>query len=375
MAARSLRILLLGDASNFHSTLATALRSMGHRVTVASDGTGWMDTPRDIDLNRGNGKLGGLALWLRMRYRLPRRLSGYDIVSIAGTHFAALRPQRLSMLFDMIRASNAKVFMTALATDSNYIDECFRPDSPLSYSEWQVDGRPTPHSTANMHIARDWQSAPLRDYCNHLTSNVDGVVTALYEYHLSYSRILPPQRLAYGGIPIDTSRFSYIPTMSVPSKVNLFLGYPSARALEKGADRLLHAARRVAADYPDRCNLDVVSNVPFDEFTRRLASAHVVIDQLYSYTPATTALMAMAMGKTVLSGAEPQFYDFIGEKQLHPVINVTPRDDRLIYEAIKETVLNPSLLARRGAEGREFVMRHNDSRVVARRYLDFWQRF
>ena len=38
----------MGDASNLHRCLADALREMGHSVTVASDGTKWMDTKRDI---------------------------------------------------------------------------------------------------------------------------------------------------------------------------------------------------------------------------------------------------------------------------------------------------------------------------------------
>ena len=47
-----MRILLLGDASNCHRTLATGLRQLGQEVVVASDGTMWMDTERDIDLLR-----------------------------------------------------------------------------------------------------------------------------------------------------------------------------------------------------------------------------------------------------------------------------------------------------------------------------------
>ena len=53
-----MKILFLGDASNLHSTLATALRAMGHHVVLMSDGSRWMDTSRDIDLTRGSG-LGG----------------------------------------------------------------------------------------------------------------------------------------------------------------------------------------------------------------------------------------------------------------------------------------------------------------------------
>ena len=47
-----MKILLLGDYSNYHRALSLALRKLGHDVTVASDGSRWMDTGRDIDLSR-----------------------------------------------------------------------------------------------------------------------------------------------------------------------------------------------------------------------------------------------------------------------------------------------------------------------------------
>lgn len=47
-----MKILLLGEASNLHWTLAEGLRTLGHDVTVVSNGSGFMDNRRDIDLRR-----------------------------------------------------------------------------------------------------------------------------------------------------------------------------------------------------------------------------------------------------------------------------------------------------------------------------------
>ena len=57
-----MKILLLGEYSNVHNTLVQGLRHLGHQVTVASNGDFWKDYPRDIDLARRPGKLGGLKL-------------------------------------------------------------------------------------------------------------------------------------------------------------------------------------------------------------------------------------------------------------------------------------------------------------------------
>lgn len=375
--SRPLKILLLGDTSNFQQTLAGGLRSYGHDVTVASDGTGWMQTGRDIDLSRSDSKLSGAALWYRMRYgSLAPRLKGYDIVSLSGTHFARLQPARLQSIFDMVRHGNSRVFMTALATDTNHITECLDRESPIAYNEWRVGDAPTLYAAEKAPIARAWLSDPLRSYCRHLMTHVDGIVTALYEYHIAATRHsgLPADKIAYGGIPVNIDDIPFTPYTPAPDgKVRLFLGYPSARMHEKGAERLLAAARQLVADHPDLCTLDVASDIPLAEFRQRLAAAHVVIDQLYSYTPATTALMAMAMGKTVMSGGEEDYYRFINEPTLRPIVNMTP-DDRDIYQTMFHIVSNPQRLAELSRQGRQLVERHNSATVVARRYIDFWSK-
>ena len=56
-----MKILLFGEYSNVHWTLAEGLRTLGHEVTVVSNGDFWKDYPRDIDLTRKPTRLGGLA--------------------------------------------------------------------------------------------------------------------------------------------------------------------------------------------------------------------------------------------------------------------------------------------------------------------------
>lgn len=126
------------------------------------------------------------------------------------------------------------------------------------------------------------------------------------------------------------------------------------------------------AENPDRATLDIVEDLPYAEYVKRMRSADVVIDQLYSYSPATNALLAMAAGQAVASGGEEAYYNFIGEDKLRPIINVMP-DREQIHAALTEAVLNPAGVRARGAEGREFVARHNAVEVVSDRSLRFWE--
>lgn len=59
-----MKILLLGEYSNVHATLARGLRNLGHEVTVVSNGDFWKDYPRDIDVSRKSGPFSGVRLYL-----------------------------------------------------------------------------------------------------------------------------------------------------------------------------------------------------------------------------------------------------------------------------------------------------------------------
>lgn len=368
-----MRILLMGDYSNYHRSLAGALREAGHDVTVASNGSGWMDTDRDIDVSRPYpGKAGGALLWLKLN-RMASKLSGYDVVQINNPIFLNLKPHRVRAVFDRLKRNNRSIFLTAMGTDPFYVKTCTTVGGPLRYNEWMIDGSPGPLQLAQKQVMDEWLSPEMMSHCRYVYENVDGIVTALYEYHQSCLTVVGKDKVAYGGIPIDTQSLVPIRMDGVPTCVNLFLGMHRDRKVEKGTDRILVAARRVAEKYPEKCRLTIVENRPYTEYIELMRNAHVVLDQLYSYTPATNALLAMAYGITAVSGAEPEFYEFIGETDNRPIVNAIP-DDRLLYKSLENIVLHPEIIVDNAGKNREFVEKHNDARVVAARFADFWNK-
>lgn len=367
-----MKILFVGDYSNYNRALSLALRRMGHEVTVASDGSLWMNTARDLDMSRPfKNKVGGLLLWAKLNTLLRSRLEGYDIVQINSPGFAALQPCRLRPLFDRLVEKNGAVYLTAMGTDTYYIDYCL--SGALRYNEWCIGDRPSPLALAQPDELRRWQAPVLTDYTHYVYEHVKGVVSCLYEYHESCRRVVEPSRLAYAGIPIDTDSLSMAHGDEVPSRVKLFLGVHRDRMVEKGTDRMLAAARRVVERHPRACELVYVENRPYSEYIQLMRSSHVVLDQLYSYTPATNALLAMAQGLVVVSGAEPEYYDFIGEIENRPIVNAIPDDEKLEAQ-LEEIVLHPERLPEQARRSREFVVKHNRDELVARRFLDFWAR-
>ena len=364
------RILLLGDYSNMHSQLGRTLAARGHDVTVMSSGSGFQQTARDIDITRRAGKLGGALLTARLMGPLHKHMRGYDIVALQNPHFLSLKPKRLRYFFDRLCGENASVFLTAAGTDEVYVREALDPDSVLRYNEYRIGNAAAPYTVEHPERLEAWQSPEMVEFCDHVYDRVDGVVTALYEYHVAVKGRIGEGRVAYGGIPIDTKAITPA-TMNTDGPVRLFLGRHRGRYAEKGTDLLETAARRVVERHPGRVELSIIENRPYAEYINTKLGSHIVLDQIYSYTPATNALLAMARGLCTVSGGEDEFYDFIGERENRPVINALPHVD-LLTEILDESVREPSDLARRGADGRRFVEKHNAANVVADRFLAFW---
>lgn len=368
-----MKILLLGDASNFNCALAPALRRRGHTVVLASEGSGFMQTPRDIDTGRRPGKLGGLRLYLSARAgSMWRALRGFDVVAVHNPVFMQLRPERLRPILDGLCRRNGRLFLTALGTDTPYMEECLDPASRLLYNEWRLPSGPSPLALERPDIPRAWlDDGPLRRYTDYFYSRISGAVSALYEYDLALARRLPRDRYRYGGIPVDMDAVAAGHSLDPDAPVVLFLGRHRHRMTEKGTLLLESAARAVAARHPDLCRLEVVENRPYAEYVQLLQRADVVLDQVYSYTPATNALLAMAMGKVAVSGGEEDYYRFIGEPELRPVVNVQP-DPADIEARLEALVTDRADMRARMAAGRTFVERHNSADVVAGRFLDCW---
>lgn len=369
-----MKVLFVGDASNLHNCLAQELRRQGHEVTVASDGSRWMNTHRDINLVRRPGKLGTLRYVMDIQRALPL-MRDYDIVEIASPIFLRLKPHRVARVFDYLKANNRHVVLSALATDMVYYDAC-HDGHTYRYSDYMLGNEPSPYVGSGEYIAQrqdNWKEPFMREHSDHILAGIDGAVACLYEYYVAYKPVLG-DRVAYGGIPIDTQALAFRPLEQAPEKVRLFIGIQRDRHVIKGTDRLLAAMKRVHDRYPAITELEVVENLPYDEYTRRMRDSHVILDQLYSYTPGTNALIAMAQGLVAVSGAEPEYYELIGETDNKPIVNVSPLVEGDIDRQLSWLVEHRDLLPQMARASRAFVEKHNAAPVVAQRYLDFWNK-
>ena len=115
--------------------------------------------------------------------------------------------------------------------------------------------------------------------------------------------------------------------------------------------------------------LDSAEQVSNDEIRVRMQTADIVAAQcLYGY--ASTELEAMSLAKPVLSNLEnPYYYDRLRQQSFFrfcPVVSVTPET---LQMALRQLVLDPSLRAQLGAQGRQYVEQFHSLPAQAK----FWQ--
>ena len=389
-----MKILLIGEASFLHNTLKKGLVERGHRVTTMSDGNGWHDAPRDIDLRRDGrwGKLGGLRVVWQLLRHLPQ-LCGNDVVQIHNYQFVPLMYRWNTLLLRFLKLTNRRVVKGCFGDDP----QIFRRQAQgvPAYSDTYWSGQ-----LQNAELHRD----RIAEVVEHgaeaswrkTTRMADALVACLYEYWLDYNEPPYAAKLHYIPLPMECEEMvrwcdgemvkcvgndalspshpndSQLPTnltTSPPHPRTILIGLQPKRDFMKGAMKIAAFVEEVARRHPGKVQIKYVEGVPYDEYMHLLAEADVLVDQLYSYTPSMNSLAAMARGTVVIGGGEEEYYEFIGEDTLRPIINVRPDvPDEENITAIERALFTDGMLERMAQESIQFVHKYHDYRLVAKQY-------
>ena len=360
-----MRILLLGEYSNVHATLAEGLRDLGHQVTVASNGDFWKNYPRDIDLARKTTRWGGIMLLLKVLSLLPK-WRGYDVVQLINPMFLELKAERILHIYNYLRLHNKKLFLGAFGMDYYWVNECITR-KPLQYSDFNIGDELRTNNEALVE-KQDWIGTKKAELNIKIARECNGIISGLYEYWVCYKPNYPDKTTF---IPYPIVLKEEQPEYGIPQKVRIFIGINRERSAYKGTDIMLSAAKEVQSRYPDRMKLIIAESLPFAEYTKTMEGADAILDQLYAYTPSMNPLEAMSKGIICIGGGEQENYDIIGEKELRPIINVKPTKESVV-EQLEQLVLHPERVPELKRQSVEYIKRHHDHIKVAKQYINFW---
>ena len=364
-----MKILLVGEYSNVHWTLAEGLRVLGHEVTVLSDGDAWKNYQRDIDLRRRSlGKLETLSYLADVEFTISR-MRGYDVVQIINPVFLDLKAEHIMRYYRKLRKQNRKLFLGAFGIDRFWVSEGLKPDT-FRYSDFYLNGQQRDYPFLHK-MKQDWLEGAKGEINIEIANDCDGIIAGLYEYWRCYKGEYG-HKLTYIPYPINTTRTTHIKPHPEYKGIRFFIGIQKTKDAYKGTDIMLSALEKLKKKYPEQMEIVKAESVPFPEYRHLMNTSDVLLDQLYSYTPAMNGLLAMSKGLVLVGGGEEEYYELQGEKDLRPIINVQPTEEDVARQIEEQLLLKPENVKNLSEQSIAFIQHHHNHVKVARQYLDFW---
>lgn len=367
-----MKILLLGESSFVHSTLRKGFSELGHDVVFMSYGTKFKLCPQDIDLRRNMkwGKLSGIHLLFKLFINCGK-LFGNDIVQIHNFQFVPLKVWLNNILLFLLKIGNKRVVKGCYNDD--IIVFRGQAQALLKYSDTHIGTKAINEIENKARIAEHMRT----DYihcCEYANKKCDALLPCLYEYYVYYSLPEYKAKLYYMPLPMEIPNIIKSDMLKVQFPIKVLVGIQKKRDFIKGAGFIAEYVERLSKENPGMVEIRKVYDVPYDDYCKMLDEADVLVDQLYSYTPSMNSLAAMAHGAVVIGGGEEEYYNFIGEKTLRPIINVRPMDDEYNMNILRNTLLFPEKIEQMKYDGIKFIRKHHDYLLIAQKHIDLYNK-
>lgn len=356
--SNKLKILLLGESSGFYTNLKDGLIELGHDVVLASFSDGYKKI-RSNDISF-DAKLPGLLGKLENRVRplcaLPA-LSGFDVVQLINPFEFDISGFPARQFLKQVKKRNGKFFLSACGSDAFYYQKA---SERLRYHPLQEQ-----NSVDATGSFRKFTKENSFQYNTDIARLADGIIPIFYDCEVAYrdfKNMLPTIPL-----PINASKVDFH-SNSVCDRLVIFHGL--SRYGFKGTRHVEEAFKILKKRYPNAVELVIEGGLPLHEYLKIQRRANIIVDQVLSYSAGMNALYAMAHGKVVLSGAEPESLASMGISY-SPVVNITP-DAHDIVCKIERFIGDDAFVQRIGAESREFVVKHHNHVSIAKMYVEAW---
>lgn len=357
-----MRILLVGEFSAFHKYLAEGLKQLGHEVTKMATGDGWKKIPgADIELYKTTGKtkLGKILSGYYSGRKAIQNLGEYDVIQLINPRIYSTVYNKC-LLKKMFKAHKGIISIVAAGGDLAVHN---------AYEKGVFD-----------YYVYDYDKIALSAYDNNtfmgkrrckddifVIEESDIIVPTLYEYGVGYQG----NNKTTGVIPapVNLEGIKYKENIA-QDKVVIFHGVN--REAAKGTPFIREALEVIKEKYGDKVEVIIDGKIPFDQYVKLMERTNVVVDQCCTYGYGINALIAMAQGKIVLSGARKETIKAFGMKEDECALYHISPDVDTIVKQLSFVVENKEKISVLGKQSREYVEKYHDCKKVAQKYVDAW---
>ena len=355
-----MKILLFGDYSSLHLNLKEGLEKLGHNVLLVSSGDGFKRIKSDINFGHPNSVIISNILGRIKPILHLKEFSNFDVVQLMTPYFLKLKYFPTLKYYRYLKNNNKKIFMLAGGTDAYY---------------WKYGRQRLRYSPHNDILKYDVKSTDYKSFSTDKSFEfnkkvslfVNGVIPIIYDYKKCYEQ--HPNLKPLIPIPINIDKVKYIENK--PSrKIVVFHGLNRYGA--KGTKYIEKAFDILKNRYPNDLDLRIEGKLPINDYLVLMNKTNVVIDQTSSYSLGVNGVYALAQGKVVMGGAEPESLKEMGVES-SPIINILPNVDDIVKK-IENLLENRYLIPEIGYQSRIFAQNHFDYIKVAKKYIEVWNK-
>ncbi|WP_338731173.1 glycosyltransferase [Mangrovimonas cancribranchiae] len=378
-----MKILLIGEFSRLHNSLKEGLNYLGHDVIIIGSGDLFKKLPVDIDVsvkffNNSLGRflrkitfrvfgfdIADLETFLRVKKNL-HQLKGFDIVQLINEDAFNLNPGLQKLILKPIFKHNKFVFLLSCGDD--YTSTNYHLNNKDRYSVL------TPYFKDSklkkkFQYSLKFTTKPYKKLHDFIVANCNGVIASDMDYHIPL--LEHPKYLGLIPNPINIKKIKFSP-IKANNKINIFLGINTLSRIKKGIPFFEEALNIIQKKYPEKVDIKITKNLPYNEYINIYNNAHIVLDQVYAYDQGYNALEAMAKGKVIFTGAEKEWLNHYDLKEDTVAINALP-DVNQIVKKLEWLIQNPKKIEDISKNARSFIEKEHHYITIAQLYLDTWK--
>ena len=377
-----MRILLVGEYSNFHNSLKHGLEFLGHEVTIIGDGDGFKRYPVDIDISNDFFE----KTWLLRKFKVGLwKLTGYDVADLLKlSRFR--ESEHLIKNHDIVQFINSNPFNCNATTERKMLDfiikynhrfflaACGDDYEYVKYLTEEHRGYSILESVKNSNCSKTDFNYTYKYLKPVYRKNYERLITVcekIIPSNIDYAMALQNQPKATDIIPaaINCSKL-HLDQNADLSVIKIFLGINRANYWKKGINYFEDALKIIKHKYPDTVEIIIAENLPYEDYVKSYRQAHILLDQVLCYDQGYNALEAMLQGKVVFSGASDVYLTAHYLKSV-PVIDAQPDVDYLVDE-LSTLIEHPQTILEIGRAARNHILQHHESVMIAEKYLKLY---
>ena len=375
-----MRILLLGEYSNFHNTLKAGLEKNGHSVLLMGRKDGFKNYSLDIDLEpvlfskflfRKTKNL--LFLLFRFDisnfevfynfYKNRHQFKNFEIVQLINEFPFKTSPFWDKKILSFIFKHNKKVILSACGDDVTYLTDLINSDLPHHVLTPILNKKLKPRFKHSLNYLKP----SFKKLSLFVKTHVTHIIPGDFDYEMAYQNLPKVKPLIPFPINLEKNKFK---PLKINGKIKVFHGINRSNYYKKGNDVFVQALEEVQEKYSSKIEIIQVESIPYKEYIKLYAESHILLDQTYVYDHGYNALEAMAQGKVVFSGFSDGFkshYNITKKIGIHATPNV-----KEIVKNLSWLIENPKEILEISKNARKYIETYHDYEKVAKTYLETW---